>query len=184
MQQSENDTRPDAGLRKATGRGRQEWFERLDAWGAGDRSYREIADWLVQEQGLSDWWAQKLIVEYQEARGTRPAGIRPDGTFSVGASKTIGVPVDRLYSAFTDPAVRERWLPDLELRERTAHANRSIRFDVGDDGTRLAVTFAAPGDGRSQVAVEHEKLPNEATATRMKAFWQKRVAALKSLLED
>jgi hypothetical protein len=184
MERPESETRPDAGLRKATGAGRQDWFERLDAWGARDRSYRQIADWLVGDQGLSDWWAQKLIVEYQQSRGIRPPGIRPDGTFSVGASKTVGVPVERLFAAFTDPEVRDRWLTDVTLHERTAHPNRSIRFDVGSDGTRLSVTCAALDGGRSQVAVEHEKLPDEEAAARMKPFWQERVAALKTLLEE
>src|SRR5262245_21822923 len=183
MERPEIETRPDTGLRTATGRGRQDWFEQLDAWGARDRASHEIADWLVDDQGLSDWWAQKLIVEYQQARGTRPPGIRPGGTFSVGASKTVGVPLDRLFAAFTDLTLRERWLPGVALQERAVRPGRSIRFDVGDDGTRLNVTFAALGGARAQVAVEQEKLPDPGTAARMKAFWQERVTALKSELE-
>src|SRR4029453_16306221 len=41
------------------------WFALLDDWGAPGRSYREIADWLTAEQGVSAWWAQKVIVEYE-----------------------------------------------------------------------------------------------------------------------
>ena len=62
----------------------------LDAWGAAGRPYREIADWLTGQHDLSNWWAQKLIVEYEQARGLRPPGVRPDGTFEVSASKTGG----------------------------------------------------------------------------------------------
>jgi uncharacterized protein YndB with AHSA1/START domain len=172
-----------AGVERATGRDRHEWFALLDTWGAAGRPYREIADWLTGEHDLTAWWAQKLIVEYEEARGLRPAGVRPDGTFTVGASKTLAVPVERAQAAFVDPQLRASWLPDLVLHERTSQAGRSIRFDVGDGGTRLNVAFAATGNGRSQVAVEQERLPDAQAAEDAKAFWRERLVALKSLLE-
>ena len=34
---------------------RDYWFALLDDWGTADRPYREIADWLTAEQGLSAW---------------------------------------------------------------------------------------------------------------------------------
>ena len=64
-------TMPTDQPRPTTGHDRAFWFAELDAWGAAGRPYREIADWLTTEQGLSAWWAQKLIVEYEEARGLR-----------------------------------------------------------------------------------------------------------------
>jgi hypothetical protein len=171
-------------VERATGRDRHEWFALLDAWGAAGRPYREIADWLTGEHDLTAWWAQKLIVEYEEARGLRPPGVRPDGTFTVGATKTLPVPVERAYAAFVDPQLRTRWLPDVELHERTSQAGRSIRFDLGDRGTRLNVAFAATGNGRSQVAVEQERLPDPQAAEEAKAYWRERLVALKSVLED
>jgi heme-degrading monooxygenase HmoA len=90
MQKAARTARPGA-LERTTGRDRQGWFAVLDEWGARGRSYREIADWLTGEHGLSDWWAQKLIVEYEEARGIRPAAVRRDGTFEVGASKMVAL---------------------------------------------------------------------------------------------
>jgi hypothetical protein len=98
--------RPSAALRRSTGRDRGEWFALLDDWGARGRPYRDIADWLTGEHGVSPWWAQKLIVEYEQARGLRDAGVRPDGTFAGGASKTIAAPVQRMFDAFVDASVR------------------------------------------------------------------------------
>lgn len=182
--QAETEPRPSAALRRSTGRDRGEWFAVLDEWGAGGRPYREIADWLTGEHGVSAWWAQKLIVEYEQARGLRDAGVRPDGTFAGGASKTVAVPVGRLYEAFADAGLRERWLPGVHLRERTSQANRSIRLDWGGDGSRLNVTFSALDAGKSQVAIEHDHLPDARSAAERKAFWRDRLAALKALLED
>ena len=175
--------RTSAALRRSTGHDRGEWFAMLDTWGAGGRPYREIADWLTGEHGVSSWWAQKLIVEYEQARGLRDAGVRPDGTFAGGASKTVAVPVARLFEAFDDTTIRERWLPGAVMRVRTSQPGRSARFDWDDGASRVNVTFAALGDGRSQVAVEHDHLPDAQAAADRKAFWRERLTALKSLLE-
>ena len=82
--------RIDTGLREATGKGRDEWYAELDAWGAAGKPYAEVAAWLTQH-GMSDWWAQKTIVEYEQVRGVRGPGARRDGTFTAGASKSIDV---------------------------------------------------------------------------------------------
>lgn len=172
-----------AGLRRATGRDGEEWFALLDGWEAAERPYREIVDWLTGEHGLSDWWAQKLTVEYEQARGVRAPGVRPDGTFTVGTSKTVAVPVERLFNAFVDAELRASWLPGAAMRERTSQPGRSARFDWEDGPSRVNVHFTAKGEARSQVAIEHERLPDAATAERTKAYWQQRLAALKTLLE-
>lgn len=172
------------GVRRATGRDRDEWFAVLDARGAAGRPYREIADWLTGEQGVSSWWAQKLIVEYEQARGLRSPGVRPDGTFAVTASKTVAVPVGRLFEAFVDPKLRERWLPGVVMRERTSELGSSARFDWGDGGTRVNVGFTAKGRAKSQVGLEHERLPDAQAAEETKGYWRERLVALKTLLED
>lgn len=173
----------ETGVRRATGRDRDEWFSLLDARGAAGRPFREIADWLTGEHDLSRWWAQKLIVEYEQARGLRPAGARPNGTFAGTASKTVGVPVERLFEAFADARVRRRWLPGAKMRVRTTERGRSARFDWKDGGTRVNATFLKKGRAKSQVGVEHTHLPDARSAEKMKAFWRERLAGLKDLLE-
>jgi uncharacterized protein YndB with AHSA1/START domain len=170
-------------MRRATGRDRGEWFAVLDQWGAAGRPYREIADWLVAEHELSKWWAQKLIVEYEEARGLRDPGIRPDGTFEVGASKTVAVPVDRLFAAFVGARLRGRWLPGAPMREVESQAPAVARFEWKDGASRVVATFAASGQGKSQMSVQHQRLWDARAAAKMKAFWRERLAALKALLE-
>ena len=170
-------------LQRMTGRDRPVWFDVLDSWGAAGRPYREIADWLTGEQGLSAWWAQKLIVEYEQARGIRPPGIRRDGTFTVGASKSIAAPIERLVEALVDPGLRARWLPALALDIRVPESGRSVRFDVDGGPERLGVTFAETGEGRSQVAIEHERLPDPESAELAKASWRERLSTLQQLFE-
>ena len=171
------------GVRRATGRDRDQWFALLDDWGAAGRPYREIAEWLRSDHELSSWWAQKLVVEYEQARGLRPPGVRPDGTFTVTASKTVSVPIERLFEAFVDARLRKRWLPGAKMRKRTSERGRSARFDWQDGSTRVNVGFFAKGNAKGQLAIEHERLPDARSAERMKAFWRERLSALKTLLE-
>jgi hypothetical protein len=175
-------TMSDDAIRRRTGHGWEHWFDLLDEWGATERSHTDAATWLREEQDTGGWNAQAIVVSYERARGLRAVGEHADG-FTVTASRTVAVPVDRLYEAFVDESLRREWLPDAELRERTATRPRSARFDWGDNGTRVVVGFEAKGDAKSTASLAHEKLPDAAEAERMKAFWRERVAALKEVLE-
>jgi hypothetical protein len=172
---------PDVG---PTGRPYSEWFAELDAWGALDVPHKKIAAWLRSERGVPGWWAQNITVEYERARGLRAVGQGRDGLFSVGATKTIAVPVELLYEAITDARQREDWLPGVHLGERTATPHRSARYDWGEGSTRVVVGFDVKGDAKSQVAIQHEKLPDSESAATMKAFWRERLSTLKTYLES
>ncbi len=174
---------PDAGVRERTGRGWEEWFALLDAWGATARTHTEIARWLGQEHAVASWWAQNVAVTYEQARGMREPGQGSDGYFSATGSKTVAVSAERLFEAFADESLRSQWLPGVTLRVRTATAPRSFRADWEDGSSRIAVGFTAKGEAKAQVAVGHERLTNAEDAARMKAFWRERLTALKELLE-
>ena len=175
---------PDESIRERTGRGWEEWFDLLDEWGAAERSHTEIARHVA---GMLDgealgWNAQAVTLGYERARGGRAVGEREDG-FAVGASKTVGVAVERLFDEFAEDGRRVGWLPDGRLRQRTATRPKSARYDWGDGTTRVHVTFAAKDEAKSTVHVEHRRLADAQEADRMKAFWRERLSALKATLE-
>jgi uncharacterized protein YndB with AHSA1/START domain len=174
----------DEKIRERTGRGWEEWFDLLDEWGAPERTHREIARWVAEQQGLEPlaWNVQAVVGSYERARRGRAVGQHPDG-FRAGVSKTVAVPVEQLYDAFVEPAKRRRWLPDGELRRRTATKPRSARFDRDGDGTRVHVTFTAKGDDKSTVTISHERLADAQERDRMKSYWRERTTALKQELE-
>jgi hypothetical protein len=176
-------TMSDEAISRRTGRGWEEWFDLIDEWGGVERPHAEIARWLADEHGIQGWDAQAVTVTYERARGLRAVGEHADG-FTVTASKTVAVPVERLYEAFLDEALRRRWLPDGELRVRTASEAKSARFDWGDGETRVNVWFEAKGAEKSTVALQHERLPSGAEADRLKPYWRERVAAMKEVLEN
>jgi uncharacterized protein YndB with AHSA1/START domain len=173
----------DEAVRRATGRGQDEWFALLDAWGAAAHQHCDIAAWIMQEHDVDNWWAQTLTVNYELARRLRePRGTRK-GTFAITASTTIGVTVKQVYDAFIDPAVREHWLPGARVRGRTSQPGRSARFDWEAGDTRVNVGFTAKGTGTSQVALRHERLPNAKAAEEMRAYWRERLKALTALMK-
>jgi hypothetical protein len=169
----------DESVRRNTGRGYREWFAALDEWGAAERPHGEIAAWLSDEFGIPGWWCQNVTVEYERARGLRPVRGDRDGTHNAAASRTVAVPVERLFEAFVDPARLERW----QLRTRTAQPGRSARFDFEDGATRVLVGFDAKGESKSTVAVAHERIADAETADRLKQMWRERLAELKAQLE-
>ena len=174
----------DEKIRERTGRGWEEWFAMLDEWGAADRSHRDIARWLAEQMGIHPlaWNAQAITASYELTRGLREVGEKADG-FAITASRTVEVPVDRLYEAVVRPAARRDWLPDDRLTERTATRPKSARFDWADGPTRVHVTFLARGESKSTVALEHRRLADAGEADRMKSYWRGRLSVLKGALE-
>lgn len=164
-----------------TGKRRSEWFTILDEWGATERVHGEIATHLREAHGVPGWWSQHVTVAYERARGLRAKNQRPDG-WAIGASKTIAVPVGRLFAAFADEAERARYLPGVPLRLRTAQPNRSARFDWEDGRTRVIVGFTDKG-AKTTVDIQHERLADEVEAARAKADWRARLEELKRMLE-
>ena len=173
----------DETIRQRTGRGWEEWFDLLDEWGAAERSHRQIAIWLAEQQGVVPlaWNAQAVAHSYELARGLRVVGEHHDG-FRASITRTVAVPVERLYEAFVEPSKRRRWL-DGELRTRTATRPRSARFDWVNGDSRVHVTFASRGADKSTASVSHERLADAREAEDMKAFWRERMTTLKKELE-
>ncbi len=174
----------DESIRARTGRGWEEWFDLLDEWGATELGHTELARRVASELDgeLLGWNSQAIAVSYERARGLREVGERSDG-FAISAQKTVRAPVDEVFDAFVDPALRAGWLPDGELSERTATKPKSARFDWADGETRVHVTFLSKDDGRSTVAVEHRRLRDKQHAEEMKAFWRARLTALAGLVQ-
>ena len=172
----------DEAMERGSGRTLAAWLEILDAWGATKRKHPEIARWLVDEHGIPGWWAQSVTVGYEKARGMRAVEPGPGG-FSVTVSRTIAVAPDGITEAFTDDRMRARWLADAPISVRTEKPGKSARFDWSAPPSRIALHLASKGEGRTQISLIHERLPDADAAERMKALWRDALSALKKLLE-
>lgn len=171
-----------AAVKARTGRDWSEWFAILDAADATRMSHREIAAYLVTQHQVPAWWSQTITVAYEQARSLRERYETPSG-YQVSVSKTLNVPVVRLFAAWNDEAQRKRWLPDGAIAIRKTTPGRSIRATWVDGKSSLDVNFYAKGETKSQVALEHGKLANGDEVERMRAYWSRALEALKRLLE-
>jgi hypothetical protein len=170
----------DEAVRAKTGCTWERWVKALDAVDATNMSHREIAEHVHERYKVSGWWAQTVTVGYERIRGLREIGQRRSGAFEANKSKTIGVPIGKLYGAFAQQRTRERWLPD-ELKIRTSTRDKSMRI-TWEDGTSVEAYFTRKAPAKSQVAIQHRKLPSKAASTKMKEYWGERLAALTELL--
>ncbi len=170
-------TMSDASIRKGTGRSWDDWFRRLDAWGATAHTHTEIARHVRDTEGVDGWWAQSVTVGYEWARGMRDRHETPGG-YQVSVTKTIGATAEDVWRDFVEPARRNRWLAPGTLRTRpgTGTVGRSARFDA-TDGRLVHIWIEDKGD-RSSVAVTCERLIGPDEVAEQRAIWRDRLAQL------
>jgi uncharacterized protein YndB with AHSA1/START domain len=169
-------------VKAKTGRGWDEWIAALDKAGARKWPHKEIAEYVHSEFGCPGWWSQMVTVGYEQAKGLRVAYQTASG-FSASASKTIAVPVAKLYKAWTDAKLRDQWLIGAKkMVIRKATPNKSIRITWTDGKTSVEVMFYPKGAGKSQVAVQHSKLDSAKAVEIMKKCWKGALERLDSQL--
>ena len=171
----------DEAIRSATGKSWQEWLDLLDGIGADEFDHAACARWLNEHHVGSGWWAQMITVGYEQARGLRVKHEKTSG-FEIGRSKTLPIALARLYAAWESPQ-REVWLEMPGLEARTARRDKSMRL-TWPDGSIVAVYFWPKGQHKSQVQVQHGKLPDAETAEQMKAWWGEALGRLADSIES
>ena len=169
----------DAKLKDATGCTWERWVKTLDKAGAAKMSHREIAKTVAFFKTPS-WWTQMVTVGYERIRGLREKGQQRGGGFRTTKSRTIGIPLGDVYEAFSDPALRKRWLPG-DAVIKSASPKKRVRL-AWKDGSSAIVGFYARGESKSLVAVEHGDFPDKATADAMKAKWSELLDRLSNLV--
>ena len=174
--------RSDATIKQNTGCTWERWVRALDHAKAHTWSHRDIARYVHEKYQVDGWWAQSVTVGYERIKGLRAIGQRRSGAFEASKSRTFPVPLARLYRAFRDARTRARWLPGVKLTVRSATPEKYLRITWPDE-TSVAVGFLSKGAGKSQVAIQHEKLPDQAAATRSKRYWAERLDLLGQVLD-
>lgn len=145
-------------VREATGRTPEEWFRILGEAGAQDWDHATIARWLTEEHAVDGWWAQSVTVSYEQARGTRKPGQQPDGTFSVGASKTVPALKAAALQAIIEAVGADLGDPvsvSPDVKFATA------RWVDGDEKVLASVSQSKPD--RALIALDRSRMPEPAT---------------------
>ena len=167
---------------RATGKAWDQWLAILDKAGAVAMPHKAIAAMLSERFGVPPWWSQMVAVGYEQARGLREPHQKADG-FAASASRTVAAGLDRLYGAWTDPALRAVWLGGAPIEVKRATDGKSMRIAWKAGGSSVDVNFYPAGAGRSRVQVEHGKLADEKARAAQKSFWGGALDRLKAMLE-
>jgi uncharacterized protein YndB with AHSA1/START domain len=172
----------DEAVQAKTGKTWKEWFAILDKAGAKKMSHQEIVKYLNTEQGVGPWWQQMVTVTYEQSRGLREQHQKPAG-YQISVSRTVNAPLAKLFKSFANEKARNAWLDEAGLTTRKAIPDKSLRMNWNDGKTSLEVSFLSKDDKKSQVVVQHSKLPDGKAAAKMKSYWGKALDRLRALLE-
>ena len=168
-------------LKARTGCTWERWVGVLDYHGADKMAHRDIAALVHKKFKIEGWWSQAVTVGYERIKGLRARGQRRDGSYEANKSRTYNVPVETLFGAWADVKVRGRWLDGEIGRVRTSTPEKSMRLD-GKDRSIVAVGFWPKGPSKSAVSVQHTRLRDQQTATKLKKYWSERLDALRDVL--
>lgn len=192
----------DASVRKATGKSLPEWFRLIDSQRLAEKGRRELTSHLVSA-GLDEWWAVTVAVEHEKASGAVEKDGRPKA-YSLCATKTIAAPVSKVFGAWSDASLLDRWLgPGTKLdfrdggRLENRDGNRATLLRIRKDkdlrlaweseglapGSAVEVLFADKGKGKTGVTLNHTRIQERRDADVLRASWGAALDALKAAVE-
>lgn len=172
----------DAAVKAKTGKNWKDWFAALDKAGARKMNHQEIVKLISEKHEVGSWWQQMVTVTYEQARGLREKHQRPEG-YQISVSRTVNAPLAKLYKSFANAKSRSLWLPENGLVVRTATTDESMRVTWNDNKTSLEINFYPKEADKTQVVVQHSKLPDAKSSARMKSYWGKALDRLRASLE-
>ena len=173
----------DAGIVAKTGKAWEQWFAALDKAGAATLDHKAIVAVLNGKMKVGPWWGQMIAVSYERARGLRAVNQKCDGEFSVSVTKVVPVGLATLYQATTDDTLRGKWFPPGKFEETSKTKNKYWRGKWKKDG-RLEVGFYAKGAGKSQIALQSNKLSGPAAVEAERIAWKKALQKLQVAISD
>jgi uncharacterized protein YndB with AHSA1/START domain len=182
----------DEAVKKATGKGWEEWVKILDKEGAEKLNHKEIARLLFDKGYIkSGWWCQSVTVGYEYAKGLRSVGETKTQGVEIGVSKTIPVRADKLWRYVFSNEGLKIWLGEIDGFKlepgfkfqtkdgtvgeiRTVKANERIRIsylpkDFNKPST-LQIYFMQKID-KTSLGFHNEKLENKKMREIMKKHW-------------
>jgi hypothetical protein len=170
----------DEAVKARTGKRWAEWFAALDKAGARDLTHRAITEFLLKRFGVSDWWCQMVTVEYERARGLRDK-YQSGGSYRVSACKTFAADLSKLYRAAVDARTRKKWFPEGQFAPSSQTENKYLRGSWNGD-RRIEMGFYEKGAGKSQLALQVNRLAEPEEVEAVRAVWKDALARLENLL--
>jgi hypothetical protein len=168
----------DAAIKAKTGKDWMAWFAALDKAGAAKLDHKAIVA-LARDMGSGRWHGQMVAVSYERARGLRVMNQKCDGEFSVSVTRVMPVSLSELYKAAT--GAPDAWFPKGAFEETSRTKDKYWRGKWKSG--RLEVGFYAKGAGKSQIALQSNKLASQDMVEKERALWKKAMDRLQAMIE-
>lgn len=166
-------------VKAATGRNWSQWGLLLDKAGARMMDHAELVSCLRERFRLTPWWSRKVSGGYEQERGVRKK-LQSGCGYTVTRSKTMPVPLAAVWRAWNYKRTRARWLPELEFVAGASKPRKVLRLCCPDE-SRICARFVER-NGKTTVAVRHERLPTLADAERFQDYWSGALDRLRDIL--
>jgi len=172
----------DEAVKKSTGKIWKEWYSILNTAGAKKMEHKEIVKLLYEKLGLSRWWSQMVIIQYEQDVKGRKKHEKPKG-FQISQTKTLQFSASKVFSVIQYPALMNSWLknPDFAIIKSTK--NKSIRGKWVDGKTNIEFQFYKKDKIKTQLVIQHSKISSEKEAEKLKKYWERNLSSLKIFLE-
>jgi hypothetical protein len=161
---------------EATGRGKDDWCDLIDAWPRNTEGHTAIATHVREDHGIDGWWAQMVTVGYERITGRRVPYQRADGTFSLGKTRTVTFDGAELRAMLLDEDGRRDLFPLFDTTLRSKPTTKVLRIGL-EIGTALFTISPATG-GRTSMNVTHDGLTRLEDVELWKQFWSDWLEAL------
>jgi hypothetical protein len=194
----------DEAVAKATGKTKTEWFKIIHAAGKADLPHKEIARFLREKCGASDWWAQEITVIFEKETGRRVLGQTADAGFQLGVSKTVYTAPGAVwvylmsregFELISGPLDDGVWKKCRDNPAASGQSKTGIEFTVTTfkDGSHLRMRWKKPEwqshsilqvrltdkstheKNKTAVTIHHEKLPDPEAREELKAYWKEQM---------
>jgi hypothetical protein len=172
----------DEAVKKSTGKTRKQWFSILNKNGAKKMEHKQVAKLLHEKYGLSPWWSQMIIVQYEQEIKGRKKHEKPEG-FQISKSITLTSPVTKIYNTINSPLKRIVWLSDPAITITKSAKDKSIRGKWSDKKTNIEFQLYPKDINRTQVVVQQSRIKSSKESEMMKNYWEKQLNNLKKYLE-
>lgn len=166
----------DEAVKKATGKTWDEWFKILDSAESSKKPHKEIVLWIM-DQGLlaSGWWAQSVVVGYEEKIGRRVFGKRAVGDFSVSIGKTLKGTPDDAWKVWQNLVKGKKKFNKVKIEgEFRISSTNKWRYWKADmrDGSKLSVNIGPKTDNSSTLSVTLDKLKDKNVVEGWRKYWK------------
>lgn len=172
------------GIERATGREWAEWVRFFEDQEAAKLNHAEIARLarLAVPADLKnpDWWAQGIAIAYEQHAGLRVPGQASDGTFRVGASRSLPLGRDaamEAWDAMTDGIAEHRGHAQGEPRRSRTEKRTFWRVNLEGAG-RVEVSATQKNEISTALAISHEGLQDGAEIEAWRTHWKALLAKL------